>query len=136
MRSSKARDARQKQRGKSNAAKATRQRHVRFSRTSYIMTPVWFPWMFVGGLLFIVLSFIGAKYKEKEYRSIQYLQDFISGSILIAFTGVLIPDVFPAFPALSTLSTMSALSALSLPTQDAFDEMEMVQVGPPRLMRR
>lgn len=83
--------------------------------------------MFVGGILFIVLSFIGAKYKEKEYRSIQYLQDFISGSILIAFTGVLIPDVFPAFP---------ALSALSLPTQDAFDEMEMVQVGPPRLMRR
>ena len=94
------------------------------------MTPVWFPWMFVGGILFIVLSFIGAKYKEKEYRSIQYLQDFISGSILIAFTGVLIPDVFPAFPA------FSALSALSLPTYDAFDEMEMVQVGPPRLMRR
>ena len=84
--------------------------------------------MFVGGILFIVLSFIGAKYKEKEYRSIQYLQDFISGSILIAFTGVLIPDVFPAFPAFPT--------ALSLPTQDAFDEMEMVQVGPPRLMRR
>ena len=110
-----------------------RERDARFSRTTYIMTPVWFPWMFVGGLLFIVLSFIGAKYKEKEYRSIQYLQDFISGSILIAFTGVLIPDVFPEFPA---LSTMSALSALSLPTQDAFDEMEMVQVGPPRLMRR
>ena len=83
--------------------------------------------MFVGGILFIVLSFIGAKYKEKEYRSIQFLQDFISGSILIAFTGVLIPDVFPAFP---------TLSVLSLPTQNAFDEMEMVQVGPPRLMGR
>jgi hypothetical protein len=92
------------------------------------MTPVWFPWMFVGGILFIALSFIGAKYKEKEYRSIQFLQDFISGSILIAFTGVLIPDVFPAFPAVS--------SFLSLPTQNAFDEMEMVQVGPPRLMGR
>jgi len=114
MRSSKTRDKRD-----------TRERDVRFSRTTYIMTPVWFPWMFVGGILFIVLSFIGAKYKEKEYRSIQFLQDFISGSILIAFTGVLIPDVFPAFPALP-----------SLPTQDAFDEMEMVQVGPPRLMRR
>jgi hypothetical protein len=25
---------------------------------------------------------------------------------------------------------------LSLPTQNAFDEMEMVQVGPPRLMGR
>lgn len=84
--------------------------------------------MFVGGILFIVLSFIGAKYKEKEYRSIQFLQDFISGSILIAFTGVLIPDVFPAFPAVP--------SFLSLPTQNAFDEMEMVQVGPPRLMGR
>ncbi len=84
--------------------------------------------MFVGGILFIALSFIGAKYKEKEYRSIQFLQDFISGSILIAFTGVLIPDVFPAFPAVS--------SFLSLPTQNAFDEMEMVQVGPPRLMGR
>jgi hypothetical protein len=105
-----------------------RETDARFSRTSYIMTPVWFPWMFVGGFLFIVLSFIGAKYKGKEYRSIQYLQDFISGSILIAFTGILIPDVFPAFPSLS--------SFLSLPTQDAFDEMEMVQVGPPRLMRR
>jgi len=112
---------------RSSKTRDMRESDVRFSRTFYIMTPVWFPWMFVGGILFIVLSFIGAKYKEKEYRSIQFLQDFISGSILIAFTGVLIPDVFPAFP---------ALSMLSLPTQDAFDEMEMVQVGPPRLMRR
>ena len=87
--------------------------------------------MFVGGILFIVLSFIGAKYKEKEYRSIQFLQDFISGSILIAFTGVLVPDVFPAFPAGSSL-----FAFVSLPTQNAFDEMEMVQVGPPRLMGR
>ena len=86
------------------------------------MIPIWFPWMFVGGILFIVLSLIGAKYKNKEYRSIQYLQDFISGSILIAFTGVLAPDVFPAFP--------------SLPTIHEVDEMEMVQVGPPRLIGR
>ena len=106
-----------------SAAQVARQRGACFSRIFYIMTPIWFPWMFVGGVLFIVLSFIGAKYKEKEYRSIQFLQDFISGSILIAFTGVLVPDVFPAFPALP-----------SLPTQNPFDEMEMVQVGPPRLM--
>ena len=112
-------------------ARDTRERDARFSRTSYIMTPIWFPWMFVGGILFIVLSFIGAKYKEKEYRSIQFLQDFISGSILIAFTGVLIPDVFPTFPAVSSL-----FAFVSLPTQNAFDEMEMVQVGPPRLMGR
>ena len=86
------------------------------------MIPAWFPWIFVGGIFFIVLSLIGAKYKEKEYRSIQYLQDFISGSILIAFMGVLAPDLFPAFP--------------SLPTMNEIDEMEMVQVGPPRLIGR
>lgn len=57
--------------------------------------PVWFPWIFIGGLAFIILSFIAAKYKDKEYKQINLLQDFISGSILIAFTGVLIPDVFP-----------------------------------------
>jgi hypothetical protein len=96
---------------------------VCFSHTNYIMTPVWFPWIFVGGIVFIALSFIGAKYKEKEYRSIQYLQDFISGSILIAFTGVLIPDIFPV---------------LSLPSgmpQMGTDEMDL-QVGPPRLIGR
>lgn len=86
------------------------------------MIPAWFPWIFVGGIFFIVLSLIGAKYKEKEYRSIQYLQDFISGSILIAFIGVLAPDLFPSFP--------------SLPTMNEIDEMEMVQVGPPRLIGR
>jgi hypothetical protein len=89
------------------------------------MIPVWFPWIFVGGIVFIALSFIGAKYKEKEYRSIQYLQDFISGSILIAFTGVLIPDIFPV---LSFPSGMSQIGGVS-------DEMDL-QVGPPRLIGR
>ena len=92
------------------------------------MTPVWFPWIFVGGIVFIALSFIGSKYKEKEYRSVQYLQDFISGSILIAFAGVLIPDAFPVlpFPALSFPSGMSQMS---------MDDMDL-QVGPPRLIGR
>ncbi len=85
------------------------------------MIPAWFPWMLVGGFVFIVLSFIGAKYKDKEYKNIQFVQDFISGSILIAFTGLLIPDVFPAmeFPT----SFAANLSG---------DDLDL-QVGPPRL---
>ena len=77
--------------------------------------------------MFIVLSFIGAKYKDKEYKNIQFLQDFISGSILIAFTGVLVPDVFPI------LSIPSGLA-------DGFPSMQVddvdLQVGPPRLAGR
>ena len=85
------------------------------------MIPVWFPWIFVGGIVFIALSFIGAKYKDKEYKNIQFVQDFISGSILIAFTGLLIPDVFPI---------MEFPSSLSLHTVG--EELDL-QVGPPRL---
>jgi hypothetical protein len=59
------------------------------------MMPNWFPWIFVGGLVFIALSFTAAKYKDKDYKKMQVLQDFISGSILIAFAGVLVPDMFP-----------------------------------------
>lgn len=88
------------------------------------MMPVWFPWIFVGGVIFILLSFIGAKYKDKEYRNIQFLQDFLSGSILIAFTGVLVPDVFPPMNL-----------PFSLPSLSSGEEMDL-QVGPPRLMGR
>lgn len=90
------------------------------------MMPVWFPWIFVGGIVFIILSFIGAKYKDKEYKKIQYLQDFISGSILIAFVGILMPDMFPKmdFP-------------VSLPTSFGTDTGDIdLQVGPPRLAGR
>ena len=86
------------------------------------MIPIWLPWMFIGGSLFIALSFLGAKYKDKEYKNIQYLQDFISGSILIAFTGVLMPDIFPK---------------MELPTISSMDTNELdLQVGPPRLAGR
>jgi hypothetical protein len=87
------------------------------------MIPNWFPWMFIGGIVFMVLSIIGSKYKEKEYKKIQYLQDFISGSIVIAFTGVLMPDIFPKFE-------MPQTNILSL--NDDID----LQVGPPRLAGR
>ena len=81
------------------------------------MIPNWFPWIFVGGIVFIILSFIGTKYNDKEYKKIQLLQDFISGSILIAFSGILIPDIFPK---------------IELPSSTS-DEMDL-QVGPPRLI--
>jgi len=84
------------------------------------MIPAWFPWIFVGGTVFILLSFIGSKYRDKEYKKIQFLQDFISGSILIAFTGVLMPDIFPK---------------MNIPLPSFTDEMDL-QVGPPRLIGR
>ena len=91
------------------------------------MTPVWFPWIFVGGIVFILLSFVGAKYKDKTYRSIQYLQDFISGAILIAFTGVLVPDIFPVMEFPSVVPSIMGSSVV--------DDMDL-QVGPPRLIGR
>ena len=33
--------------------------------------PNWFPWIFVGGLIFIALSFTASKYKDKDYKKIQ-----------------------------------------------------------------
>jgi len=91
------------------------------------MTPVWFPWMFVGGIVFIVLSFVGAKYKDKQYKNIQFLQDFISGSIVIAFTGVLVPDIFPTFELPMMMSGGG--------NADYSNDIDL-QVGPPRLAGR
>jgi hypothetical protein len=86
------------------------------------MMPVWLPWTLLGGIVFIVLSLIGSKLKERPYRNAQYLQDFISGAILIGFVGVAAPELFPSVE-MPTLPS-------ALPTFE--DE---VQVGPPRLMR-
>jgi hypothetical protein len=86
------------------------------------MTPLWFPWTIVGGLVFLILGFIGTKYKDKLYAPVQSLQDFISGSILVAFTGVLMPDLFPPME----LPAMGA--------QVGADDVDL-QVGPPRLIR-
>ena len=88
------------------------------------MIPTWFPLIFVGGVVFIALSFIGAKYKDKPYKNIQFLQDFISGSIFIAFAGVLMPDMFPTFDVV--------LPSFSSDLSTDFD----LQIGPPRLIRR
>jgi hypothetical protein len=90
------------------------------------MMPNWFPWIFVGGLVFIALSFTAAKYKDKDYKKMQVLQDFISGSILIAFAGVLVPDMFPVIqiPDINPISFGGGSTDLDL------------QVGPPRLAGR
>ena len=99
-----------------------------FFRINSIMTPTWFPWIFVGGLVFVFLSFVAAKYKDKDYKRIQVLQDFISGSILIAFTGVLIPDVFPK------LSVSNPIPMTFIGGSDGGD-LDL-QVGPPSLAGR
>ncbi len=91
--------------------------------------PTWFPWIFVGGVLFIALSFLGAKFKDKQYKTIQYFQDFISGAILIGFLGVLAPDLFPK---------MEMHSVLPISMSSGFREMNEfdLQIGPPRLAGR
>ena len=92
------------------------------------MMPNWFPWIFIGGLVFIALSFTAAKYKDKEYNKIQLLQDFISGSILIAFSGVLMPDMFPK---------MELLEAIPVSFTSGIGSNDLdLQVGPPRLAGR
>ena len=101
---------------------------VCFSHTNGIMMPNWFPWIFVGGLVFIALSFTAAKYKDKDYKRIQLLQDFISGSILIAFAGVLVPDMFPKME----LPDSMPVSFGNMVGTNEFD----LQVGPPRLAGR
>lgn len=90
------------------------------------MTPSWFPWIVVGGFLFVLLSFVAAKYKQKEYRSIQFLQDFISGSILIGFVGVFMPDMLPKMEIPVSLPNLGGEEGSD------FD----LQVGPPRLAGR
>jgi len=92
------------------------------------MTPNWFPWIFIGGIIFIILGFLGAKFKDKDYRRIQYLQDFISGSIVIAFTGVLMPDLFPKME----INEIMSLPSIVNTSGDLCDDV--LQVGPPRLM--
>lgn len=89
------------------------------------MIPNWFPWIFVGGIVFILLSFIAAKYKDKQYKKIQVLQDFISGSILIAFAGVLVPDMFPSIKVSDAIPVSFGSNILN-------DDLDL-QVGPPRL---
>lgn len=88
--------------------------------------PIWFPWILVGGIVFVILSFIGAKYKDNIYKKQQFFQDFISGSILIGIIGVLMPDIFPKLDVSIPLNMVADITNTELD----------LQVGPPRLAGR
>ena len=90
------------------------------------MIPAWFPWIVVGGFVFVLLSFLATKYKHNSYQTKQFMQDFISGSIVIGFIGVLMPDIFPI---------LVLPSVFSLSTKEIESEFDL-QVGPPRLAGR
>jgi hypothetical protein len=89
----------------------------------------WLPWIFVGGLAFMVLSFLASKYNEKPHKPIAFAQDFISGAIVISLLGVLVPDAFPKFP----LSSDLAIPNLTTMLQTANGDNDIaLQVGPLR----
>jgi hypothetical protein len=85
--------------------------------------------MFVGGIAFMLLSFLASKYQSKQHKTITFAQDFISGSILIALLGVIVPDVFPAFPLSSSSVALPNFS--SMLRSGGGDDIE-IQVGPLR----
>jgi hypothetical protein len=89
--------------------------------------PPWLPWIFIGGLAFMILSFIASKYQDKPHKNISFAQDFISGGIVIALLGSLVPDAFPAFPV--------EINDLKLPSMTKLVQMDDdldIQVGPLR----
>jgi len=91
--------------------------------------PPWLPWMFVGGIAFMILSLLASKYQGKQHKTITFAQDFISGSILIALLGVLVPDVFPDFPLSTSSVAMPNFSGML--RSGGGDDIE-IQVGPLR----
>ena len=93
--------------------------------------PPWLPWIFVGGIAFMVLSFIASKYREKKHKPIAFAQDFISGAILISLLGVLIPDSFPAFPLSASDMALPNMTDLYTNTVHGPSDMDL-QIGPLR----
>jgi hypothetical protein len=90
--------------------------------------PSWFPWILVGGLAFMVLSFIAAKYSGKQHTSRVFAQDFLSGGIVVTLLGILVPDLFPSFP-LSVPSTTDVSSTMKGLLSGGGDDMDL-QIGP------
>jgi hypothetical protein len=90
--------------------------------------PTWIPWIFIGGILFSVLSLVAAKYQGRPHSSKAAVQDFISGGIVIAMLGIIAPDAFPEPP----ISADSVINSVS----EAIGGDVDLQVGPPPLMRR
>lgn len=73
-----------------------------------------FIWIMIGGLLYVLLSYGTFKFKNNQksltthYTS--YIQDFISGAIVITLASFIMPSLFPH------LSVPSYICTLSLPT--------------------
>jgi len=88
----------------------------------------WFPWVFVGGIAFMILSFVASKYQGKQHKTLAWAQDFVSGGIVVGLLGVLVPDAFPAFPVDFSGLTLSSITQT---VQGSSDDMEL-QVGPLR----
>jgi hypothetical protein len=90
--------------------------------------PIWFPWIIIGGIVFMLLGFVSTKYQDRKVKPISFLQDFISGCILITFVGILAPDMLPHINVADTLH-MDISSLLKNTDGD------LLQVGPPPLHR-
>jgi hypothetical protein len=92
--------------------------------------PAWLPWIFVGGIAFMILSFIASKYQEKEHKPIAFAQDFIGGAVVISLLGTLVPDAFPAFPVSSSDLSVPNLTNM-LQTANGDNDIAL-QIGPIR----
>lgn len=91
--------------------------------------PSWFPWILVGGLAFMLLSFVASKYRGKSHTTRAFAQDFLSGGIVVTLLGILAPDILPNFP-LSVPSTTDVSSTMKgLLSGGGEDTMEL-QIGP------
>jgi hypothetical protein len=90
--------------------------------------PTWFPWIFIGGVVFALLSFVAAKYQDRPHTGKSLAQDFISGGIVVALLGVIAPDAFPASPLPTEIPSVFTGGGGS-------SDIDL-QVGPPPLARR
>lgn len=91
-----------------------------------MLLPEWSPWILVGGLFFMSLNWIASKYQNRQHTNKAFMQDFLSGSIIMAFLGFVSPNIFPVIDQslISSLTSVSSLSGWS-DNQD-YD----LQVGP------
>ncbi len=92
--------------------------------------PSWFPWILVGGLAFMLLSFVASKYSGKAHTGRAFAQDFLSGGIVVTLIGILVPDVLPTFP-FSVPSTTDVSSTMKGLLSGGGDDMDL-QIGPLR----
>ena len=88
--------------------------------------PSWFPWIVVGGLAFMLLSFIASKYNGKTHAARAFAQDFLSGGIVVTLLGILAPDLFPTFPLSVPSMEVSSMKGL---LSGGGEDMDL-QIGP------